>query len=75
MIWAMAKQTVSSLLLVLAAAAAVSAAATLLPFGPARNPDLGYASWCTFAPASTVILLLAAGVLWVIRQYIRTRLS
>jgi hypothetical protein len=71
----MSKQTTSSLLLLLVVIAAGAAAATLLPFGPARNPELGYASWCTFAPVSTVILLLAAGVLWVIRQYIRTRLS
>ena len=71
----MSKETTSSLLLFLTIIAAASAVATLLPIAPSRNPTIGYASWCPFAPVSTVILLLAAGVLWVIRQYIRTRLG
>lgn len=70
----MSKQTTSGVLLLLVVVLAGSAVATLLPIAPSNNVTLGYSSWCPFAPASTVILLLAAGVLWVIRQYVRTRL-
>jgi hypothetical protein len=62
-------------LLVLVILLIASAIATLLPIAPSRNPDLGYASWCPFAPVSTAILLVTAGVLWVIRQYVLTRLD
>lgn len=75
MISSMSKQTTSSLLLLLVILAVASAIATLLPIAASRNASMGYASWCPFAPVSTIILLLTAGVLWVIRQYIRTRLS
>jgi hypothetical protein len=76
MIASMSKQTASALLLVLAILGVAAAIATLLPLAPAGNPTLwGYSSWCPFAPVSTVVLLLAGGVLWVIRQYVRTRLD
>ena len=71
----MSKQTASSLLLVVSILATAAGLATLLPIAPSRNPELGYASWCPFAPISTLVLLLAAGVSWVIRQYVRTRLN
>jgi hypothetical protein len=72
----MSKQTTSSVLLGLVILAIASAIATLLPIASSGNSTLGgYASWCPFAPVSTVVLLLAGGVLWVIRQYIRTRLD
>jgi hypothetical protein len=72
----MAKQTASSALLVLVIFLTGGAVATLLPIAPSPNPTLaGYSSWCPFAPWSTLMLLLVGGVLWVIRQYIRTRLS
>ena len=46
---------------------------TLLPFGTSKPNDLGYVSACPFAPWSTLTLLLAGGVVWVIRQYFLTR--
>jgi hypothetical protein len=49
------------------------AAVTLLPFSGAKTNDLGYSSLCTFVPWSTLTLLLAAAVIWVLRQYLATR--
>jgi hypothetical protein len=46
---------------------------TLLPFTAPRANDLGYMSMCPFAPWSTLALLLVAGVIWAIRQYLITR--
>ncbi len=49
------------------------AVVTLLPYSGAKTNDLGYSSLCTFVPWSSVTLLLAAAVIWVIRQYMMTR--
>jgi len=46
---------------------------TMLPFSASKANDLGYFSTCPFAPWSSLALLLAAGVLWAIRQYFLTR--
>ena len=46
---------------------------TALPFSASKTNDLGYFSTCPFAPWSTLTLLLVAGVLWAIRQYLLTR--
>ena len=46
---------------------------TLLPFTAPRANDLGYMSMCPFAPWSTLALLVVAGVIWSIRQYLITR--
>jgi len=46
---------------------------TLLPFTAPRANDLGYMSMCPFAPWSTLSMLLVAGVIWAIRQYLITR--
>ncbi|HTA71187.1 MAG TPA: hypothetical protein VK776_23035 [Bryobacteraceae bacterium] len=46
---------------------------TLLPFTAPRKNDLSYMSMCPFAPWSTLALLLVAGVIWAIRQYLITR--
>jgi hypothetical protein len=46
---------------------------TLLPFTAPRANDLGYMSMCPFAPWSTLSLLVVAGVIWAIRQYLITR--
>jgi len=50
------------------------AAVTLLPFSASKTNDLGYSSLCTFVPWSTFALLLAAGVIGAIRQYLLTRI-
>ncbi|HUJ50960.1 MAG TPA: hypothetical protein VLW25_12205 [Bryobacteraceae bacterium] len=46
---------------------------TLLPFSASKANDLGYVSTCPFAPWSSLVLLLAAGVVWAVRQYLMTR--
>jgi len=46
---------------------------TLLPFTAPKENDLGYMSMCPFAPWSTLSLLLVAGLIWAIRQYLITR--
>jgi len=46
---------------------------TALPLGASKTNDLGYFSACPFAPWSTLALLLVAGVLMAIRQYLLTR--
>ena len=51
------------------------AVVTLLPFSGAKTNDLGYSSLCTFVPWSTLTLVLAAAVIWVIGQYLATRIK
>lgn len=46
---------------------------TLLPFSAPKANDLGYMSMCPFAPWSTLALLVVAGILWAVRQYLVTR--
>jgi hypothetical protein len=46
---------------------------TLLPFSASKANDLGYVSTCPFAPWSTLAILVAAGVVFAIRQYLMTR--
>jgi hypothetical protein len=50
------------------------AVVTLLPLPGSKVNDLGYGSICTYAPSSTLTLLLAAGVIWAVRKYLLTRL-
>ena len=63
----------STILLGLAVLFAGLAVLTLLPFTAPRANDLGYQSMCPFAPWSTLSLLVVAGVIWAIRQYLVTR--
>lgn len=58
-------------LLVLVVLLCGGAVITLLPHSAARINDLGYNSVCPFAPWSALMLLLAAGLVWVVRQYLR----
>ncbi|MBV8819872.1 MAG: hypothetical protein JO022_16030 [Acidobacteriaceae bacterium] len=46
---------------------------TLLPLSAPKSNDLGYVSACPFAPWSTLLLIVAAGFLWIFRQYLITR--
>jgi hypothetical protein len=69
----MSKNTIGALLLALMTALVVSGLVTLLPSKSLIKNDLGYFSLCPFAPWSTLILLGAAGVLWMIRGYLLTR--
>lgn len=69
----MAKKIITTAMLITAAALIALAVATLLPIGTAKPNDMGYVSYCPFAPWSTLMLLLGAGILWVVRNYILTR--
>lgn len=69
----MSKDIRNALLLALVIVLVGLAVFTLLPFSAPKANDLGYVSACPFAPWSTLVLLLAAGVVWAIRQYLMTR--
>jgi hypothetical protein len=63
----------NTLLLGLVLLFAALAALTLLPFSAGKQNDIGYYSICSFVPWSTLALLVVAGVIWAIRQYLMTR--
>jgi hypothetical protein len=71
----MSKKQIGAALLVGVVILVVLAIATLIPMSGSKPNDLGYASACPFAPWSTLVLSLAAGVFWTVRQYILTRIS
>jgi hypothetical protein len=71
----MIKKIFAAVLLILSVAAAVAAIGTLIPSGGPLANDLGFHSMCPFAPWSTLILLAAGGVIWVVRQYLLTRVD
>jgi hypothetical protein len=69
----MSRQTLSFLLLSVAIVLAILAASTLLPLPSSKLSDLGYYALCSFAPWSTLALLFAAAVCWVMRQHILSK--
>ncbi|HYL35529.1 MAG TPA: hypothetical protein VEV17_06420 [Bryobacteraceae bacterium] len=69
----MSKEIRNSLLLALVIILVGLAVWTLLPLPAPKANDLGYISACPFAPWSSLALLIAAGVVWAIRQYLVTR--
>ena len=71
----MSKKQIGTGLLVVTIVLAALAVATLIPVSSSKPNDLGYASACPFAPWSTLVLALGAGALWVVRQYILTRVE
>ena len=71
----MPKKLIGHVLLLLAAISAIAGLATLLPWHAEITNDFGYKSLCPFAPWSSLILLATGGVLWVVRQYIFTRVE
>jgi hypothetical protein len=66
----MTRQTLSSLLLAAAILLVTLAFATLLPHDSHEMSDLGYHTFCPFAPYSTITLLLLAGLGWMVRKHI-----
>ena len=50
----------------------VLAGATLIPSNVPKVSDMGYATFCPFAPWSTITLLFLAGLSWVVRQHVRS---
>lgn len=69
----MSRDQVANSLLGVALLLAIAALLTLIPFSAAKMNDLGYHSMCPFAPWSSLALLVAAGVAWLIRSYVLTR--
>jgi hypothetical protein len=66
----MTRQTLSSLLFIAAIALLILALATLIPHSSRMVSDLGYYTFCPFAPYSTLTLLFLAGLGWVVRRHI-----
>jgi hypothetical protein len=71
----MSRQTLITLLFWIAILLVVLATVTLLPFPSPRINDLGYRSLCPFAPYSSGTLLLAAGLGWIVRTYLKQQKS
>jgi hypothetical protein len=67
---AMSRATLSFLFLAGAVVFLVLAVVTMLPFSASSISDLGYYSLCPFAPWSTLMLLFAAGLSWVLRRHV-----
>ncbi len=66
----MAPNTRNQALLIAAYLLVGSAVLTLIPSDVKIVSDLGYHSLCPFAPWSTLLLLLAAGVIAAARSYL-----
>jgi hypothetical protein len=64
------EETRNSSLLALAGVLAILGLATLFPVSSPKTNDLGYASFCPFAPWSSLALLLGAGLVWAVRRYL-----
>jgi hypothetical protein len=66
----MSRQTLTALLLGSIILLLVLAVATLVPSSSLAISDLGYATFCPFAPWSTLTLLFLAGLGWAVRKHI-----
>ena len=69
----MSPKTRNEIPLMLAWLFVAGAAATLLPLSAPVKSDLGYYSFCPFAPWSTLILLIVAGLFGAVRTYLVSR--
>jgi hypothetical protein len=69
----MSRKALSSLLLASAILLSVFAGATLLPSSSPMMSDLGYHTFCPFAPWSTLTLLFFAGLGWVVRRHVESQ--
>ena len=70
----MPNQRLLTLLLAGSSLLVLLALVTLLPFSSNNiKSDLGYNSLCPFAPWSSLTLLAGAGILWLIRAYVKTQ--
>jgi hypothetical protein len=64
------RQSLSSLLRASSIVLVCGAAATLVPHASLQISDLGYHTFCPFAPWSTITLLFLAGLGWVVRRHV-----
>jgi hypothetical protein len=71
----MSKPAISGILLFFAIFLSVLGLATLVPHTATLVSDLGYNSWCPFAPWSTLTLLVLGGLCWAVRRHINTQTS
>jgi hypothetical protein len=62
-----------ALFLILAIVFVALAAATLIPHSSSTVSDLGYYTFCPFAPWSTLALLFFGALCWVLRRYIKAQ--
>jgi hypothetical protein len=70
----MPKQKLLQVLPVVSALIVALAVVTLIPFSSNNiRSDLGYSSLCPFAPWSTLTLLAFAGLVWLVRSYVKTQ--
>jgi hypothetical protein len=69
----LSRPTLSSILLAGAVLLIVLAAVTLIPSSSLTISDLGYHTFCPFAPWSTLTLLFFAGLSWVVRRHIHAQ--
>jgi hypothetical protein len=69
----MSRQTLTAIFFASAIVFLALALATLLPSSAPKISDLGYATFCPFAPWSTFALLFFAGLSWVIRSYVKSQ--
>jgi hypothetical protein len=69
----MSRDQAANSLLGVAFLLALAALLTLIPSSAAQMNDLGYHSLCPFAPWSSLALLVAGGVAWMVRGYVLTR--
>lgn len=70
----MSRKTLSLLLLVISSVLLVLSAATLVPHSSSATvSDLGYYTFCPFAPWSTLALLFFAWLAWVLRSHIKSQ--
>jgi hypothetical protein len=70
----MPQQKLVNILLGVAGLFVAAAVVTLLPFSSNNiRSDLGYSSLCPFAPWSTLTLLAGAGLVWLVRAYVKTQ--
>ncbi len=67
----MSRQNLSVLLLAGALVFLALAVATLIPYPSLIISDLGYHTFCPFAPWSTLILLLLAALAWLFRSHVK----
>jgi hypothetical protein len=69
----MSRKTLTALLLAATVVFLVLAVATLVPSSAPVISDLGYSTFCPFAPWSTLALLFFAGLSWVIRSHVNSQ--
>jgi hypothetical protein len=68
----MSRHALISILLACAILSVILALVTLIPSSAPKVSDLGYSTFCPFAPWSTLTLLFLAGLSWVVRQHVKS---